>query len=150
MVQLIKTELIELDLKATERESAILELIQLLDNEGYLLSKEEFHQDVMKREELGNTAVGFGVAIPHGKSKAVKEAAIVFGRSQTGVDWNSFDGSLVNTVFLLAVPGLEASDQHLRILALLSRALINDEFREALSAAQTSEEVLQILEGVTQ
>ena len=150
MKQLVRTELMELVLKATGRQDAIMELTQLLEKEGYLISKDEFLQDVFKREEMGNTAVGFGVAIPHGKSAAVREAAIVFGRSEAGIDWEAFDESPVYTVFLLAVPGQQASNEHLKILALLSRALIHEEFRQQLSDAKTNEEVLAILEKVTQ
>jgi len=150
MRQLVKTELMELNLKATERKNAIMELTQLLEQEDYLFSEDEFLEDVFKREEVGNTAVGFGLAIPHGKSAAVKEAAIVFGRSEAGIDWEAFDGSPIYTVFLLAVPDQQASNEHLKILAMLSRALINEEFRQQLSDAKTSEEVLAILEKVTQ
>lgn len=150
MSQLIKPELIELNLKAKERNNAILELTQLLDAGGYLFSKEGFLEDVFQREEIGNTAVGFGVAIPHGKSTEVREAAIVFGRSEAGINWDSFDGSPVHTVFLLAVPEEQASNEHLKILAMLSRALMNDYFREQLSEAKTSEEILTIFEKYTQ
>lgn len=150
MAQLVRTELMELNLKATERQNVIRELTLLLEKEGCLFSEDEFLQDVFKREEMGNTAVGFGVAIPHGKSPAVKEAAIVFGRSEAGIDWEAFDGSLVHTVFLLAVPDQQASNEHLKILAMLSRALINEAFRQELSEAKTSEEILEILEKVTQ
>ncbi|CAA7600103.1 protein-Npi-phosphohistidine-sugar phosphotransferase [Acididesulfobacillus acetoxydans] len=150
MGQLVRTELMDLNLKATDRTSVIRELTQLLDKEGCLFSQDGFLQDVFKREETGNTAVGFGVAIPHGKSPAVKEAAVVFGRSEAGIDWEAFDGSPVHTVFLLAVPDQQASNEHLKILAMLSRALINEEFRQELSEAKTKAEILGILEKVTQ
>ncbi|PFP15652.1 PTS mannose transporter subunit IIAB [Bacillus sp. AFS073361] len=150
MTQLVRTELIELNLKARERKEAIIELTQRLEQGGYLFSKDGFLQDVFQREEIGNTAVGFNVAIPHGKSAEVKETAIVYGRSELGIDWESFDGEPVHSVFLLAVPEEKASNEHLRILALLSRALINDEFREQLLAAKTGEEIAALLNEVTQ
>lgn len=150
MKQLFRSELIELNLKVKERKNAIMELTQLLDDEGYLYSKDTFLQDVFEREEIGNTAVGFGVAIPHGKSSGVKEAAIVFGRSESGVDWDSFDGNPVHTVFLIAVPEEQASNAHLKILAMLSRSLMDEDFRQQLSETKTNEEILNIFQNVAQ
>lgn len=150
MTQLVRTELIELNLKARERKDAIIELTQRLEQEGYLFSTDGFLQDVFQREEIGNTAVGFNVAIPHGKSVEVKETAIVYGRSELGIDWESFDGELVHSVFLLAVPMEKATNEHLRILAMLSRALINEDFREQLLEAKTGERISELLNEATQ
>ncbi|MEH7304573.1 PTS sugar transporter subunit IIA [Neobacillus drentensis] len=150
MTQLVRTELIDLNLKARERKNAIIELTQRLEQEGYLFSTDGFLQDVFEREEIGNTAVGFGVAIPHGKSAEVKETAIVYGRSESGIDWESFDGEPVHSVFLLAVPEEKASNEHLRILAMLSRALINEDFRQQLLEATTGEAISELLDEVTQ
>ncbi|WP_066070767.1 PTS sugar transporter subunit IIA [Neobacillus soli] len=150
MTQLVRTELIELNLKARERKDAIIELTGRLEQQGYLFSKDGFLQDVFQREEIGNTAVGFGVAIPHGKSPEVKQTAIVYGRSELGIDWESVDEEPVHSVFLLAVPEEKASNEHLRILALLSRALINEDFRQQLLEAATSEEISELLNEVTQ
>src|SRR5690625_2454436 len=150
MKRLFRSELIELNVQAESREDAITELTQFLGDENYLHSENKFLEDVFDREELGNTAVGFGVAIPHGKSTEVKESAIVFGRSDSGIDWDSFDGNLVHTIFLLAVPEEKASDEHLKILAMLSRSLMDEDFRAQLSTAKDKEEILSIFEKLVQ
>jgi len=144
MENFFKNELIELDLKSTERDGAIKELTSLLDKEGYVLSKEDFLQEVFDREKLSDTAMGFGVAIPHGKSLSVKKSAIVFGRSKTGIEWGTSENELVDSVFLIAVPEDKASDEHLKILAMLSRSLMDENFRKNLKESPSSEEVLKL------
>src|SRR5690625_7805811 len=103
MKRLFRSELIELNVQAESREDAITELTQFLGDENYLHSQNKFLEDVFDREELGNTAVGFGVAIPHGKSTEVKESAIVCGRSDSGIECDSVDGNLLNNIVLLSI-----------------------------------------------
>src|SRR5690625_6555649 len=130
MKRLFRSELIELNVQAESREDAITELNQILWDENYLHSQNKLLEDVFDREELGNTAVGFGVAIPHGKSTEVKESAIGFGRSDSGIDWDSFDGNLVHTIFLLAVPEEKASDEHLKIFAMCLHSIMDEYYQE--------------------
>lgn len=83
-----------------------------------------------------------GIAIPHGKSSAVKEASIVFGRSNKGIDYDSMDGKPAHLFFLIAVPE-ESSDLHLRALSEISRKLMHNDVREQLFKAETFEDFIK-------
>ncbi|HEY8394335.1 MAG TPA: fructose PTS transporter subunit IIA [Thermaerobacter sp.] len=143
---LLDESLVTLELEATERAAAIRELAGLLHRAGKLVDVEEYVAAVMAREALGSTAVGLGVAIPHGKSAAVRQAAVAFGRSRTGVDFAAPDGRPVDLVFLIAAPEA-AHDLHLQALARLARRLMHDEVRAALRQARTAGEVVRALAG---
>lgn len=141
---LVKKENIVLDLKSTTKDEVIDEMISTLDNNGYIKNTKKFKKDIYKREEQGNTGIGFGIAIPHAKSKYVKECSIGIGISKAGIEYDSIDGNPVNIIFMLAIDGKE-NDLHLRALAEISRKLINDEFRESLSNAKTQEEMYNLI-----
>jgi fructose-specific phosphotransferase system IIA component len=145
MIGLIGSETICMDLGASTKEEAIGALAGLLDSAGKLRSRQGYIQSVLERESLTTTAIGMGIAIPHGKSAAVREAGIAFGKSAAGIDWTSLDGEAVRLVFLLAVPEEAAGIQHLHILARLSRMLMDDGFRHDLMSATTPEEVLEVI-----
>lgn len=143
---LLDESLVTLELRATEREAAIRELAGLLDRAGKLADLDSYVAAVLAREALGTTAVGMGVAIPHGKSAAVRQAAVAFGRSRTGVDFSAPDGRAVDLVFLVAAPE-GAHDLHLQALARLARRLTHDEVCAALRQARTAGEVVRALVG---
>ena len=146
ITEILHPNLIKMTLNASSKEEVIKELADLLEENGFLLNKDEYINEVFHREALGSTGVGMGGAIPHGKSTAVKEASVAFGKSIPGVNFGSADHSLAHLIFLIAVP--ENSDQqHLKILATLSRMLIHQEFRERLFRAKTVEEVLRAIES---
>jgi PTS system, fructose subfamily, IIA component len=139
---LINENLIALNLTAKDKNGAIHELAELAQKDGKLLSIDEYIHSVLEREKSYTTGVGNGIAIPHGKSKSVKEAIIVFGKSAEGILWDSLDGQPVYMVFLLGVPDSNIDNQHLRILSQLSRKLMNDDFVETLKKAVTVEEIM--------
>lgn len=123
-----------------------VEIIHFLANKakeaGYVSDVEPYVEAVLEREKEYSTGVGFNIAIPHGKAKSVTEAFVMFTRVKN-VDWQSLDGEPVDLVFQIGVPDREdAGDQHLRILAQLSRKLMNDDFRAALRNAKTEDEVI--------
>ena len=140
---LLQPQLINLELKATSKAEAIGELASLMANAGFLDDAQAYIGAVMEREAVGSTGVGMGVAIPHGKSKAVLEACVAFGKSESGVDFNGPDGP-AHLIFLIAVPE-NADNHHLKILAKLSRMLIHEEVRTQLKQATSSVEVLNTL-----
>ncbi|MGP5929867.1 fructose-specific PTS transporter subunit EIIC [Corynebacterium glyciniphilum] len=111
------------------------------------LAETEVVDAALAREAQSTTAVGHGVAIPHARSAAVSVPTLAFGRLQTPVEWDAPDGIPVDLVFLIAVPD-DAGKQHLRVLAKLARALMKDEFREALRSASASEEVVGLVKGL--
>lgn len=147
---LIREDLITLDLKARDKQAAIRELAGLLEKCGLITNEEEFLQDVLKRESITTTGIGYGIAIPHAKSKAVKKSAVVFGRSKHGIEWESLDGQPVDMVFLIATPAKQKENEHLKVLSLLSRKLIYEEFRQRLRESKTIQEILEILNTVVE
>lgn len=141
---LINPELIDLSLSAKTKEGAFHEMAMLLKRHRIIDDYIEFIDDIMEREMLGTTGFGFGIAIPHAKSKHVLKPAIVFGRSEKGVTYDSIDGNPVHLIFMIAMPDTSAK-HHLVALAWLSRNLIHASFRNALLEAKTKEEVMHIM-----
>jgi PTS system fructose-specific IIA component/PTS system nitrogen regulatory IIA component len=133
------------DLKATTKNEVIDELIDILEKDGKITDKDKFREAVLKREEEFSTGIGMGIAIPHGKSSAVKEACITFGRSSKGVDYESMDEKPAYLFFLIAVPE-EASDLHLRALSEISRKLMHDDIRNNLLNASKFEDFITVFD----
>lgn len=148
LMNYMEEALIELNLTVTTREEAIDVLTQKLDEAGYLNDRMAYVAALEAREALSSTGIGFEVAIPHGKTNAVKRPVIAFAKAPEGIEWESLDGEPAKLIFMIGVPEAAEGDEHLRILALLSRRLIDDEFRNQLKTATTVEEVIAQLETV--
>lgn len=138
-------ERVTFNLKAENKQDVIDELIDILVMDGKVRDKEEFRKAVLQREAEFSTGIGMGIAIPHGKSPAVNEASIVFGRSNNGLDYESMDDLPAQLFFLIAVP-LESSDLHLKALSEISRNLMHKEVREKLMTCDTYEEFINVFE----
>lgn len=143
--ELITPDTITLDLKAGRPEEAMAELGALLAATGAVRDLDTYLEAVKSREAQGTTAVGFGVAIPHGKSGAVSRAAVAFGRSRTRLEWESLDGEPVRMVFLIAAPE-GAHDLHLKALSQLARLLMHEDVRQKLLTAETPADVIDALQ----
>ncbi|WP_281974973.1 fructose-specific PTS transporter subunit EIIC [Halobacillus litoralis] len=141
-------ELINIDLAGATRDDVIDELIQTLDHNEILVSQTDFKEAIINRENQSTTGLGMNIAIPHGKSSAVKNPAVVFGMKRDGVDWNSMDGTDAKLIFMIAVPENRQGDDHLKILQMLSRQLMDEQFREELLNVQTKEEAYELLQKV--
>jgi PTS system fructose-specific IIC component len=102
----------------------------------------------LRREEQGTTGLGEEIAIPHAKTDAVTAPVVGFARSAEGVEWGSLDGTKAKLVFMISVPEAAAGDEHLRILALLSRKLMDAGFRERLMTAPDEAAVLDVLREI--
>lgn len=148
LTDITSLELIETDLKGETRDDVIDEMIQKLNHVGVLHSKTEFKQAIMNREQESTTGIGMNIAIPHGKSEAVKKPSVVFGIKQSGVDWKSLDGTEAKLIFMIAVPKESEGNQHLKILQMLSRKLMDDNYRERLLSVQTKEEAYKLLDEI--
>jgi len=145
ITKLLTSSTILLHLSSKEKKGVIEELVKTLDHAGKLNDREQFKEAILAREAQSTTGVGEGIAIPHAKTKAVKEAAIAFGRSQNGVDYESLDGQPAHLFFMIAAPQ-GANDTHLQALARLSSMLMREEVRHALLQAKTKDEVLAIID----
>lgn len=132
-------------LGARDKESAIREMAGLLARSGRVADVDELVRVALRREAQGTTGLGEEIAIPHAKTDAVTAPVVGFARSAEGVEWGSPDGTKAQLVFMIAVPEAAAGDEHLRILALLSRRLMDPAFRERLLGAADEEAVLEVL-----
>lgn len=144
IAEIMNDKMIKLQLESKDKISVIRELAELLYENDKLYDKEKYIEAVLKREEEFSTGVGMGIAIPHGKSSAVKEPALAFGRSIEGIDYGALDGKPSNFFFIIAVPE-NSNDEHLRLLSQISRKLMHNEVREKLLKANTPSEVIEAL-----
>lgn len=147
MSKLISENCIVFDIDAVEKKDVIKALVAELDAAGKITDKEEFFEDVLAREAISPTYVGFDMGLPHGKTDHVLEASVAFGRTVNPVVWNEESEETADLIILIAVPLSEAGDTHMKILANLSRKLMHEEFRESLRKS-TKEEVFEILTEV--
>jgi PTS system fructose-specific IIC component len=139
---------VKVELGAADKESAIREMAGLLAGTGKVADVEELVATALRREAQGTTGLGEEIAIPHAKTDAVTAPIVGFARSLRGIEWGSLDGTKARLVFMIAVPEAAAGDEHLRILALLSRKLMNAGFRERLLAAGDERAVLGVLSEI--
>ncbi|UQZ32607.1 PTS fructose transporter subunit IIC [Paenibacillus sp. PK3_47] len=146
ITDLMIKETMIMDLQATTKEAAIDELIASLAASGRITDKKLFKEKILAREEQSSTGIGGGIAMPHAKTTAVKEATVVFAKSRTGVDFASLDDEPAKLFFMIAAPD-GAGNMHLRTLAALSRLLIESEFIEKLMNAATPDEVSALFDS---
>jgi PTS system fructose-specific IIC component len=148
LTDITNLQLIDSDLIGSTRDEVITSLINKLDEADVLSSADDFQKAILRREEQSSTGLGMNIAIPHGKSAAVKRPAIAFGINRIGVDWQSPDGSEAKLIFMIAVPEEAAGDEHLKILQMLSRKLMDEQFREQLLAVTSAEEAYDLLDTI--
>ncbi|MEU9190609.1 fructose-specific PTS transporter subunit EIIC [Streptomyces sp. NPDC048484] len=139
---------VKVRLAAGGKEAAIREMAGLLAATGKVTDVEELVRTALRREEQGTTGLGEEIAIPHAKTDAVTAPVVGFARSDEGVEWGSLDGTKAKLLFMIAVPEAAAGDEHLRILALLSRKLMDTGFRERLMTAPDEAAVLDVLREI--
>lgn len=132
-----------MDLKATDKQGAIDEMVQKMYDVGRITDIKNYKDGILAREAQTSTGLGDGIAMPHAKNKAVKEATVLFAKSSAGVDYQALDGQPTYLFFMIAAPE-GANDTHLQALAALSRLLINPDFVEKLKGATTPEQVQQL------
>ncbi|WP_045416199.1 fructose PTS transporter subunit IIA [Vibrio campbellii] len=145
LAQLTTPELIMLDAVFEDRFSAINALTDKLEQTGKLTNKAQFLEAVLKREEEGPTALGEYLAVPHGKSEAVKEPVFACAFVKDELMWKGLDGDEpVNMIFLLAIPPAEAGSTHMEVLTTLTSSLVDDDFRDQLLAARTTQEIMAL------
>ncbi len=145
ITELLKKESIELGVKVADKNAAIDKLISLMDAGGRLNSIQGYKEGILAREALGSTAIGEGIAIPHAKVDAVKEPGLAAMVVPEGVDYEAFDGSLANLIFMIAAPAA-GDDVHLQALSRLSTLLMNPGFKESLTGAKDADEFLDIID----
>jgi len=148
--QVIPAQAVDFELVGlTQKEQVIEYLSGLLEQSGALHSAREFAVAVFERETLGPTFMNFGVAFPHGKSVSVRHAAVAFGRSETGVQYESeFGGGVAHMIFLIAIPEDMESAAYIDVLKRLARLLMLESFRkEALQARTYADLIAAVQRG---
>ncbi|MFH4868402.1 PTS fructose transporter subunit IIABC [Vibrio diabolicus] len=144
ITKLINEDLIKLDLKSSSKEDVFKELVAVLHAQGRISDQTQFLADIKAREELGNTGFEDGVAIPHAKSAAVIEPAVVIGVSKSGIEYGAEDGLPSKLFFMIASPD-GGDNHHIEVLAELSSKLIEDGFIDAFLGATNSHDALALL-----
>ena len=139
---LLNKKVMLLDLQATTKEAAIDEMINSLVDNGVVTDFDVFKSGIMAREAQTSTGLGDGIAMPHSKNAAVKEATVLFAKSNKGVDYESLDGQPTDLFFMIAVPE-GANDIHLAALAELSKYLMQDGFADRLRQVTSADEVIE-------
>lgn len=141
--EILDKRVIDLKMKAVNKDEVIRHLAGLLNKAGYVEDLEGYIKDVYLREEEGITGIGGHVAIPHGKSEFVDKVGIAVGRTEQMVEWESYDEEPVDLFFLFAVPSdSEGAKGHLRLIAELAGKLGNEAIMGKLQAASTYEDLL--------
>ena len=138
---LLNKKVMLLDLQATTKEAAIDEMINSLVDNGVVTDFDVFKSGIMAREAQTSTGLGDGIAMPHSKNAAVKEATVLFAKSNKGVDYESLDGQPTDLFFMIAAPE-GANDTHLAALAELSKYLMQDGFADRLRKVTSPDEVI--------
>jgi PTS system nitrogen regulatory IIA component len=131
-------------LASREKNAVLREIADRLASVHPFLDKNRILEVLLERERISTTAIGEGVAIPHGKLPGVDRVLGIFARSPEGVDFASLDGGPTRLFFVLIAPENAAAD-HLKALARISRLLKDETFRRRLMNGETSEEIFEII-----
>ena len=145
ITELLKKDSIALGVKVSTKDEAIDKLVDLMDKGGRITDRAGYKEGILAREALGSTAVGEGIAIPHAKVAAVKEPGLSAMVVPEGVDYEAFDGSLANLIFMIAAPE-GGADVHLEALSRLSTLLMDPDFKNDLIHAESIEDFLRLID----
>jgi fructose-specific phosphotransferase system IIA component len=142
---LLKEKYIKLDFNEKDKKKILTQMVDLVASSGKIKDAKGYLNAIIKREKLGSTGIGNGVAIPHSKQAGIKDFVLAFGRQAAGIDYGALDGEKTYLFFMLASPE-ENVGGHLKFLAEISR-LVKDKFIvERLKAAKDKKEVIKIIE----
>jgi len=139
-------DLMNFDLQGQTKADVIKEMVDLTAQSSLVRDREDLLAAVFEREKLVTTGVGYGVAFPHAKTRAMKGIVIVFGRSEVGIDFEAMDKKPVHLLFMIAAPE-DAIGAHLNVMARLSYIMKSEKNRERLMRAKTAGEVMLILDS---
>lgn len=145
IANVITEKLIRLEMKAKTKKEAILELSELLKENGIIKDVDDFSSDVFQREKEGITGIGNGVAIPHGKSASVIQTSLVVGKVETPIPWESLDGQPVKVIILFAVKDTDANTVHIKLLQKVAMLLAEDTIIEKMNQATSKAELMELL-----
>lgn len=139
--------LISVNSDVSSKEEAIHYVSEKAYNHNFVVDEKKYEEAVQKREEEISTAVGFGIAIPHGKTSAVTKPFVAFIRPKHSINWGGED---VDLIFMIGVPQQNVGTLHLRIISTISKKLLNDQFREKIRNVKSSEEAYELLVKISE
>lgn len=141
---LINANRILLNKTMKNKNEAIKEMAKLFVEDGVVDNYDEYLKSLMDREAIAETAVGYEVGLPHGKSTAVKYPAVAFARLSKDIMWSEEEQETAKFIFMLAIP-TAAGNEHINILVNLSKKILDDDFRELLSKSNDVEEIMNAI-----
>jgi len=144
LTQILEPQCVKVPLQGTDKESAIKELVDLLDAGKLLTDKNDVLQAVLSRESTRSTGIGSGIAIPHGKCKGIKDLVMAIGISRQGIDFQSIDGKPVHIIVLLVSP-IDRTGPHIQALARISRLMLDEDFKNKLQNSKSSQELYDLI-----
>jgi fructose-specific phosphotransferase system IIA component len=142
--ELIDEDLIICSLGSRDKRAVIEEMVDLFVKKGVIDDRADFLDAILKREEIESTAIGGGIAIPHGRSNSVKQLKVAFARSKDGVQFNALDKRPVYLIFMVAAP-LEARKEYLQAVAKVARFLKSEVMKKGIIEAETEKKIMDIV-----
>jgi fructose-specific phosphotransferase system IIA component len=144
LTQILQPACIKVPLESTSKEAAIKELVALLAKNRLVQDEQSVNDAVFAREKTRSTGIGSGIAIPHGKSKAVKELVMALGIARDPIDFESIDNKPVSIIILLVSP-LDQTGPHIQALARISRLMLHESFKKGLEEASSAEAAYKLI-----
>lgn len=143
LTQILRPTCVKVPLKGKDKNSVITELVDLLNTNKLLTDRNTALEAVLIREQTRSTGIGSGIAIPHGKCKAVKEMVMAIGITGEPIDFDSIDGKPVRIIILLVSPSDQAGP-HIQALAKISRLMLDEKFKQSLENAKSPAELYEL------
>ena len=144
LTQILQSSCVKVPLEGEDKNSVITELVDLLDANGLLGDRDVVLEAVLAREKTRSTGIGSGIAIPHGKCKAVKELVMAIGIAGEPIDFASVDGKPVTIIILLVSPA-DQTGPHIQALAKISRLMLDEGFKKELEEADLPEKAYELI-----
>lgn len=144
LTKYINRELFIPNLAATKKDEALEELAELFQKTRMVRNKELFLEMLHRRETLGSTGIGKGVAVPHGRTTAVMDVSIAFGRSEEGIEFEAVDNKPVHLIFLVVAPPHDENNMYLPVLGKLVEVVNDKSTRKQLMRVETYEDFLNV------
>lgn len=144
LTQILQPDCLKVPLAGKDKESAITELVDMLDAAGALQNRDVVLSAILTRENTRSTGIGSGIAIPHGKCNAVKQLVMAIGITDNPIDFHSVDGKPVKIILLLISPA-DQTGPHIQALARISRVMLDDSFKHKLENAKSADEAFKLL-----
>jgi len=135
---------VRVPLNSNDKNAAITELLDVLDDNGLLEDRAVVSDAVFNREQTRSTGIGSGIAIPHGKCDAVKNLVMAIGIAHTPIDFESIDGRPVTTIILLISP-TDQTGAHIQALAGISRLMLDEQFKQAFEQSENADQAYNLL-----